>query len=271
MKATLTASGGDVTVTGDTITGSGFGLSGITFPTTIASGASASFTVTFTPASTGSTSGNISFSNNATTLSTANLSGSGAGLSVNSSSLSFGSVPDGTTSSPQALTLNAVGSNVTIASDNISQNGGGGSAFSITGLPVMPFTLSAGQSAQASLTFAPAAGSPGTAAGTVMFMSNLNSAASTISGLGASNVELTWIASTAPGVTYNVYRCSGSAAACVSSQPSNFSQIARGIAGLAYTDSAVSSGQTYYYTLTAVDTNNTEGGVSTVSGPATIP
>jgi len=268
ITATLTASGGDVTVTGDTITGSGFGFNGLTFPTTIAVGTSASFNVTFTPASTGSASGTISLVNNTTTLSTANLSGSGAGLSVSPSNLTFGQVLDGAASSPQMLILNAVGNGLTITSDNISQNGGGGSAFSIAGLPAMPFTLSAGQSAQASVTFAPSSGSPGTAAGTVTFVSNMNSAASTMSGTGASNVGLAWTASTTPGVTYNVYRCAVSAAACVSSQPANFSPIARGITGLAYTDSTVFSGQTYYYALTAVDTSNTESLLSVVSTAA---
>ena len=185
--------------------------------------------------------------------------------------MSFGQVLDGTSSSPQALILNAVGSNVTITSDNISQNGGGGSAFSIAGLPAMPFTLSAGQSAQGSVKFAPSSGSPGTAAGTVTFVGNMNSAALTMSGTGASNVGLVWAASTTPSVTYNVYRCSISATACVPSQPANFSQIAKGIAGLSYTDSSVSSGQTYYYALTAVDTSNAESVLSAVSPAAAIP
>src|SRR5262249_35295978 len=147
----------------------------------------------------------------------------------------------------------------------------GGSAFSVAGLPAMPFTLGAGQTAQARVTFAPSTGAPGTAAGTVTFVSNMNSAASTISGTGASNVGLAWTASTTPGVTYNVYRCSVSLAACVPSQPANFSQIAQGVAGLSYTDSAISSGQTYYYALTAVDASNAESVLSAVSTATVIP
>ena len=271
IPATLAATGGDVTITGDVITGSGFGLSGLAFPITIPSGRSAAFSVTFTPPSTGSASGAITLNNGTTTLSTTNLSGTGAGLTVSPSSLSFGEILDGTTSASQTLTLNAVGSSVTVTSDNIVQNGGGGSAFSITGLPTLPFTIAAGQSTKANVTFAPAPGSPGTAAGSVTFASSVNSVAPTFSGTGTSNVVLAWNASTTPSVTYNVYRCATSASACVQAQPANFVRIATGVGSLTYTDAAVSSGQTYYYALTAVDTNSVESSLSTVSSATAIP
>jgi len=271
IQTTLTATGGDVTVTGDTITGPGFGLSGITFPLTITSGNSATFAVTLTPSSAGVISGTLSLSNGTPTLTTANLSGTGAGLNIAPSNLNFGQVMDGTTSATQALTLNAVGSSVTVTSDNIVQNGGGGSPFSIKGLPALPFTIAAGQSAQASVTFAPASGSPGAASGTVNVVTNMNTVAPTLSGMGASNVTIGWTASTTPTVTYNVYRCSTSATACVQGQPSNFTRIATGVSGLAYTDSNVASGQTYYYALAAVDGSAAESVLSGVSGAATIP
>src|SRR5258708_931583 len=164
IQTTLTATGGDVTITGDTITGPGFGLNGIAFPLTIPSGKSATFSVTLTPAFTGNASGTLSLSNGTTTLSTANLSGTGSGLNVGPSNLNFGQVMDGSTSAPQSLTLNAVGSTVTVTSNSIVQSGGGGAAFSITSMPSLPFTLAAGQSKQVNVTFAPASGSPGTAA-----------------------------------------------------------------------------------------------------------
>ena len=271
IQATLTATGGDVIVTNDMITGAGFGMSGIVFPLTIAAGKSATFSVTFTPTSTAPASGVLSFTNGTTTLATANLSASGAGLNVSPSSLNFGQVPDATKSTPQVLTLTAIGGSVTLTSDNIAQNGGGGTAFSITGLSALPLTIAAGQSMQASVTFAPASGSPGPVAGTATFATSVNSVTSTLSGTGDANVGVGWSASTTPSVTYNVYRCSTSAAACVQTQPGNFSQIATGVGGLAYTDSTVSSGQTYYYALTAVDTTGAESVLSTVSNGATIP
>ena len=271
IQATLTASGGDVTVTNDSISGSGFGISGITFPTTIASGKSASFSVTFAPTSTGSATATLSLSNGTNTLNTANLSGSGAGLNVTPANLNFGQVLDGSASSPQTLALNAVGSNVTVTSDALAQSGGGGNAFSITGLPAVPFTIAAGQSVQASVTFAPAPGAPGTAAGSISFANNVNTVAPSLSGTGESNVQLSWVASTTPNVTYNVYRCSTSATACVQSLSGNFARIANSIGTLAYIDSGVNSGQTYYYALTAVDSSNVESVLSTVSNGAVIP
>ena len=271
IQATLTANGGDVTLTNDTISGSGFGINGITFPMTITSGKSANLSVTFAPTSTGSATATLSLSNGTNTLNTANLSGSGAGLNVTPANLNFGQVLDGSAGSPQTLTLNAVGSNVTVTSDAIAQSGGGGNAFSITGLPAVPFTIAAGQSVQASVTFAPAPGAPGAAAGSISFASSANTVAPSFSGAGESNVQLSWIASTTPNVTYNVYRCSTSATACVQSQPDNFAIIANSIGTLAYTDSGLTSGQTYYYALTAVDSGNVESVLSTVSNGAVIP
>ena len=271
IQATLTATGGDVTIMNDTITGSGFGLSGIAFPLTITSGKSVAFLATFAPTTTGSSSSTLSLSNNTTTVATANLSGTGAGLTVTPINLNFGQVLDGTTSSPQSLTLSAVGSSVTMSSDSLVQNGGGGSAFSVTGLPSFPFTISAGQTLQVNVSFAPAAGSPGTAAGSISFASSINSVESAFSGTGTPNVLLGWTASTTPNVSYDVYRCSTSATACIQSQPGNFAKIATGIGALDYTDSSVSPSQTYYYGVTAVDTNGVESSLSTISNAATIP
>ena len=271
LQATLTATGGDVSITSDTMTASGFGLSGIAFPMTITSGKSATFFATFTPTTTGSAASTLSLSNNAATVATTNLSGAGAGLSVTPLSLNFGQVLDGTISSPQTLTLSAVGSSVTISSDTIVQNGGGGSAFSITGPSSLPFTISAGQSVPVNVTFAPAVGSPGTAAGSVSFASSVNSVSPAFSGTGTPNVLLAWTASTTPNVTYDVYRCSTSATACIQSEPGSFTRIATNIGALIYTDWSVSSGQTYYYCVTALDTSGVESSLSTVSNAATIP
>jgi fibronectin type 3 domain-containing protein len=135
----------------------------------------------------------------------------------------------------------------------------------------LPFTINAGQSVQAGVTFAPASGSPGAASGTVTFASSMNNVAPTLSGVGASNVALAWTASTTPGVTYSVYRCSTSATACVQTQPANFTRIANGVSVLSYADASVTSGQTYYYALTAIDGSGAESMLSGVSAAATIP
>ncbi len=65
QTGTLTASGESVTVTSDTLNGSAFAVSGISFPVTIPAGQHVQFTVTFTPAATGATSGSVSFASNA--------------------------------------------------------------------------------------------------------------------------------------------------------------------------------------------------------------
>ena len=58
------------------------------------------------------------------------------------------------------------------------------------------------------------------------------------------DVSLSWTASSTSGVTYNVYRqqaCSG-----------NFQEISTGTATTTYIDSAVASGETYCYYVTAI-------------------
>lgn len=65
LDGTLTASNASIVVSSAAWNGSGFSISGITFPFTIAAGTTASYTVTFAPASVGASSGAISFSSNA--------------------------------------------------------------------------------------------------------------------------------------------------------------------------------------------------------------
>jgi len=264
QSGTLTASGGNVTITGDTLIGAGFGLNGITFPVTIGPGQTQGFNVTFSPVATGSVSGTLSFTSNASNTPAITLIGIGAGLAVSPSSLNFGSVPDGTTSSSQTVTLSATGTPVTVTAANPS----GATAFLISGL-ALPLTISPGQSTQFTVTFSPASGSPGPASGGVTLVSSQNNVTQTFSGTGTSNVLLTWTASTTPNVTYKVYRCTISAAACTSSQPGNFGvPLATSIAATTYADLMVSSGATYYYALTAVDTNNVESVLSAVVSAA---
>jgi len=70
------------------------------------------------------------------------------------------------------------------------------------------------------------------------------------------SVTLSWTASTSSNISgYNVYR------GTVSGGPYSLISAAL-IDGTAYIDSSVSSGITYYYVATAVDTNNVESGYS---------
>ncbi len=70
------------------------------------------------------------------------------------------------------------------------------------------------------------------------------------------SVSLSWTASTSTGVVgYNIYRgaTSGGPYTKLTASP---------VAGLAYTDSSVLAGQTYYYVATAVDSSNNESAYS---------
>jgi Putative Ig domain/Protein of unknown function (DUF1573) len=80
----------------------------------------------------------------------------------------------------------------------------------------------------------------------------------TVSAASGYSVVLTWTASTSSGVTgYNVYRSTvnGSGYAKINASP---------VAGLTYTDTTVTSGQTYYYVTTSVDDSGDESAYSEV-------
>ncbi len=148
-----------VTISQVAISGSGFSLSGITTPVTLTTGQSATFSVTFTPPSTGSASGNLTITSTASNPSlTIPLSGTGTApgaLASNPSSLSFGSVQTGSQQSLSETVTNTGGASVTISQVAIS-----GTGYSLSGITT-PVTLTTGQSATFSVTFAPlSAGSP---------------------------------------------------------------------------------------------------------------
>jgi hypothetical protein len=65
LTGTLSATNADVVVSSAAWNGSGYSVSGITFPVTVAAGKSANYTVTFAPPAAGTSSGSISFLSNA--------------------------------------------------------------------------------------------------------------------------------------------------------------------------------------------------------------
>jgi fibronectin type 3 domain-containing protein len=78
LSGTLSATNADVVISSAAWNGSGYSVSGITFPVTVAAGKSTNYTVTFTPPTAGSSSGSISFASNASDASlTQSLSGDG--------------------------------------------------------------------------------------------------------------------------------------------------------------------------------------------------
>ena len=169
QSETLTNSGGSsLTITQAAATGSGFSVSGLSLPLTLAAGQSATFSATFAPQSSGNANGSVSITSNASNPNLSiSLSGAGAtpgALGANPSSISFGSVQVGSSKTLFEAVTNSGGSSVTISQAAIT-----GSAFTLSGLN-LPMTLTAGQSVTFSLTFAPQSST--SASGSISIASN---------------------------------------------------------------------------------------------------
>ncbi len=266
-SVTLTAGSSAVTVSQANVSGAGFSVSGLTLPVTIAAGQSVAMSVRFAPTAAGSVSGALSLVSNASTsTSTVALSGTGSAvagtLSVSPTSLSFGSVTVGSSLS-KTVTLTAGGAAVTVSQANVS-----GAGLSVSGL-TLPATIAAGQSVSMTVKYAPTAA--GSVAGTLALVSNASNAVSvSLSGTGtavtpvAHSVTVKWTASVSSGVAgYNVYR--GTQAGGPYTKLT-----ATKVTGTSYTDSSVTSGTTYYYVVTAVNSSGMESANSS-SATAVVP
>jgi len=252
-----------LTFSGINVTGSGFNQSGLSTSTTIAAGASVMFSATFDPSTASASSGSITLTTNATPSSLAiNISGTGQAATVtlgaSPSSLAFGSVVDGSSSSQTTSITNTGNSNITISAVNVT-----GAGFSASGI-ANTTTLTPGQSATLTVTFAPTSGGAVSGASVSIASNATNSpTAISLSGTGSHSAVLGWGASQTGGVQYNVYR--GTASGAEGTTPINPSPVS----ALTYTDTNVTAGTEYYYTVEAVDS----GGNSTASNEAsaTIP
>ena len=145
-----------LTVSQIAVSGNGFSVSGLTTPTSIAAGASASFTASFAPSTVGNLTGSVSISSNApNSPDTVTLSGSGvagtAGLTANPTSLSFGSINAGASSSKSVTITNSGNVSLTISGVTVSAKD-----FATSGVTT-PLTLAAGQSATLNVSFSPTA------------------------------------------------------------------------------------------------------------------
>jgi hypothetical protein len=182
QPGSLTNSGGaNITVSQATAAGTGFSLSGLNLPLTLAPGQTAGFTVTFAPQSSGSASGSIAFSG---TMPTATMTLAGAGLAsgslaANPASVTFGNVQVGTPQS-QTVTLTNGGTAAAIISAATST----GTGFSISSL-TSPLTIQPGQAATFTVTFSPA--TTGSVSGNILIVSNASNPSLNIplSGTGA--------------------------------------------------------------------------------------
>jgi hypothetical protein len=173
--------------------------------------------------------------------------------------LDFGSVTTGTPKT-QSVTMTNGGS----ASVTVTQISASDAEFTLTGV-VLPLTLSASQSATATVTFNPA--KTGLINATITVSSSTGALGTLpVRGTGlqplAHSVDVTWTASTSPGVVrYNVYRST------VAGGPYT---VIGSVTGTTFTDLNVTAGATYFYVVTSVDSSSIE---SVVSGErsATVP
>jgi Cep192 domain 4/Abnormal spindle-like microcephaly-assoc'd, ASPM-SPD-2-Hydin/HYDIN/CFA65/VesB-like, Ig-like domain len=254
----------NLVVSSQSVTGTGFSVTGFTAQTVTPNNTMA-FNAVFAPTTVGSVTGNISLSTNVPGSPTAiGLSGTGAAgtflLGASPTTLSFGNVNVGNNSVLGVTLKNNGNSNITVS--GISGATGG---FSTSGVGAGTI-LTPNQSATLNVTFTPTASGPASA--TITINSNSTTTPSiSVSGTGggaAPSVSLSWAPSSSSDVIgYNVYRgtISGGPYTKLTASPIN---------SLLDSDSNVSSGQTYYYVVTAVDSSNDESADSN-QATASIP
>jgi hypothetical protein len=140
-------------VTDYSLTGTGFSVSPASAATTVAAGASATWTVTFAPTATGASSGSLTI-NTASGPAQATLNGTGVApkTSVSPTSLSFGSVSIGTTSAAQTVTVSNTGTDALTIS-RLALAGTNATDFAF--VAPTSLTVAAGLSAKISVTFHP--------------------------------------------------------------------------------------------------------------------
>ena len=245
------------------IVGTGFSLSGISAPTKLAAGSSATFNVAFKPMAAGTEKGTVSIKTNASeSPATVNLSGTGVEesvkLTVSESSLNFGNVAVSNSQSKDVTITNSGNANVVIAGISVT-----GAGFSVGGGSDM--TLAPNQSETLTVNFNPK--SKGSLAGTLTISSNAPTVKVSLAGAalqgGNHSVGLTWTASTSPVIGYFIYRRTGATG--------TFSRLASNIdSSTNFTDSNVVDGATYDYVVTAVSAENLESAFS-VEVSVTVP
>jgi hypothetical protein len=242
----------DLTLSQDSVTGTGFTISGLSLQT-IPAGSSVTFNAVFSPTTAGAGSGSISIVSNAGNSPFAiSLSGTGtasvASLSASPASVNFGNIAPGNTSSQNVTLTNTGNANVTISGINVT-----GAGLSDSGVsPNM--TLQPNQSLTLTATFSPT--SAGSTSGNITISSNAASSI-VISLSGTSHtVNLAWSPSSSTDVVaYNVYRgITVGQYTRLTSSP---------IAATQFMDGTVQDSQTYYYAVTSIDSSNVESADST--------
>ncbi len=277
QTVTITASGANVTVSQATVTGSGFSISGLTLPVTLAAGQSAAFTMKVAPAIAGSVTGSLSIVSDASNSpALVPLSATGASpagmLAASPTALNFSTVTVGTSSS-QAVTIAASTNSVTISQANLS-----GAGFSISGL-TLPLTLAAGQSASFTVQFAPVAA--GSASGSVSLVSNASNSPVTVSLSGSGGNPVGTLTATPAALNFGTIYLGSSSTQTVTVTASTasvtVSQVNLGVAGFSISGLnlplTLAAGQSASFTVQFAPTvvGTASGSISLVSNASNAP
>ena len=219
QPVTLTSTGtAPVTINSATLSGTGFTMSGATFPVTLNPTQAVTLNVQFDPATAGAATGQLTIQSNSSTNSTAvvNLSGTGTAVSspqasspqltISAASLTFGDVTVNTAST-QPVTLTSTGTApVTINSATLS-----GAGFTVSGA-TLPATLNPNQAMTLNVQFDPTAAGAATGQLTIQSNSSTNSTAVVnLSGTGTavSSPQVVKSAADDQRGQSDVWRCDG--------------------------------------------------------------
>lgn len=185
LSESVTNTGGSaVTISQATASGTGFSVSGLNLPVTLAANQSVTFNAIFAPSSAGAATGTLSIvSGDSSSPLSIPLSGTGlapGALATNPTTLAFGSVQAGNSTNLSETLTNTGGSTIAISQANLT-----GAAFSISGL-TLPLNLTANQSVTFTATFKPS--SAGAASGSLSVVSNASNSQLNIALSGSGTV-----------------------------------------------------------------------------------
>lgn len=270
-KAVVLTNHGNVAVSFTSISPSGdFAIASNTCGASVPASKTCSVGVQFSPAVIGAESGALTFSDSAANSpQTISFTGTGSEpLTAAPTALTFANTAVGKTSAPKIITLmNHLSTTLTISNPTAS-----GDFAVVSNTCATP--VDGGKTCAVGVNFTPTAAGPrtgtltipyvgpgspttaGTVSGaSVAITSNATDSPTTISlsGTGTYTVLLQWTASSTPGVTYNVFR--GTSPGGESTTPLNASPLTVSH----FADTHVTSGQTYYYTVEAVNSEGSSG------------
>jgi len=232
----------------------------------VAASANCTISVTFRPAASGSRTASVIITDNASgSPQTVSLSGTGTAAlaSLSATSLAFGNEPIDVTSTAQTVTLSNTG-NAALSITGLALTGTNASDFAQTN--TCGSSVAAGANCTIAVMFTPSV--TRTEAASLSIADNSSGSPQTVSlsGAGTHDVILSWTASTTPGVVgYDVYRGTTSGGPYpteLNSTPVN---------GTTYTDATVQAGQTYYYVVTAVASDDVTQSADSNQVSATVP